>query len=103
MILGIIHLLGKEDLSFFYSGFQGFIFNIIFFIAIGLIFFANPSRPIRSKKTIILFCIGTILFIAGMIVVETIGLGSISLSLIIIGMMIVIVSDFLMGDFNIKN
>ncbi|MFF2449894.1 hypothetical protein ACFVSW_22905 [Neobacillus sp. NPDC058068] len=49
IILGIIHFLNGRDLSVLYSGFKGFIFNTGFFVAIGLIFFANPSRYKRKK------------------------------------------------------
>ncbi len=99
IVLGIIHFLNREDLSVFYSGFKGLAFNVTFFIAIGLLFFANPSRPKKGKTVTILLCIGCILLISGIIFIETQGVGGISLSLVFVGVIMVISSDFLMEDF----
>lgn len=101
IILGIIHFYNREDLSVLYSGFKGFMFNASFLIAIGLIFFINPHRKReKSKAGILLACIGLVLLISGIILTEALGRGVISLSLVFIGVMTVMLSDFLTESFD---
>lgn len=44
IVLGIIHFINRNDLSMLYNGFKGFVYVVMFFVAITLIFFMNPNR-----------------------------------------------------------